>query len=54
MNTTTDASHAVAASRWLIKLTGSKLAPAGYVAACVVVSLIAVSMLRETANKPID
>lgn len=39
---------------WLIRLTGSKLAPAGYVATCVVVSLIAVSMLRETANKPID
>ena len=39
---------------WLIRLTGSKLAPAGYVAACVVVSLIAVSMLRETANKAID
>jgi MHS family proline/betaine transporter-like MFS transporter len=39
---------------WLIRLTGSKLAPAGYVAACVVVSLIAVSMLRETANEAID
>jgi MHS family proline/betaine transporter-like MFS transporter len=39
---------------WLIRATGSKLAPAGYVAACVVVSLIAVSMLRETANESID
>lgn len=39
---------------WLIRVTGSKLAPAGYVAACVVVSLIAVSMLRETANESID
>ncbi|PQV49868.1 hypothetical protein B0G83_106157 [Paraburkholderia sp. BL21I4N1] len=38
----------------LIKLTGSKLAPAGYVATCVVVSLIAVAMLKETADKPID
>jgi MHS family proline/betaine transporter-like MFS transporter len=39
---------------WLIKLTGSKLAPAAYVAGCVIVSLIAVSMLKETADKPID
>ncbi|NKJ47153.1 MFS transporter [Burkholderia sp. SG-MS1] len=39
---------------WLIRVTGSKLAPAGYVAACVVVSLVAVSMLRETANESID
>ncbi|NML30192.1 MFS transporter [Paraburkholderia antibiotica] len=39
---------------WLVRLTGSKLAPAGYVAACVVVSLIAVSRLKETANQPID
>ncbi len=38
----------------LIRLTGSKLAPAGYVAACVVLSLIAVSMLKETADKAID
>ncbi|CAB3788930.1 MFS transporter [Paraburkholderia fynbosensis] len=39
---------------WLIRVTGSKLAPAGYVAACVAVSLVAVSMLRETANESID
>jgi MHS family proline/betaine transporter-like MFS transporter len=39
---------------WLVRQTGSKLAPAGYVATCVVVSMIAVSMLRETAKKPID
>ncbi|SMG57983.1 MFS transporter [Paraburkholderia susongensis] len=39
---------------WLVRQTGSKLAPAGYVAACVVVSMIAVSLLRETANKPLD
>ncbi len=38
----------------LIRLPGSKRAPAGYVEACVLVSLIAVSMLRETANKAID
>ena len=39
---------------WLVKTTGSKLAPAGYVAACVVLSLIAVAMLRETARDSID
>ncbi|OLL29076.1 MFS transporter [Burkholderia sp. SRS-W-2-2016] len=39
---------------WLVRVTGSKLAPAGYVAACVVVSLIAVSMLKETADQPLD
>ena len=38
---------------WLVKTTGSKLAPAGYVAACVL-SLIAVAMLRETARDSID
>ena len=36
---------------WLIRLTGSKLAPAGYVAACVVVSLIAVSMLEGNGEQ---
>ncbi|KWO43460.1 MFS transporter [Burkholderia sp. MSMB1459WGS] len=39
---------------WLVKTTGSKLAPAGYVAACVVLSLIAVAMLRETARESLD
>jgi MHS family proline/betaine transporter-like MFS transporter len=39
---------------WLVRATGSKLAPAGYVAACVVVSMIAVSKLRKTADKAID
>ncbi|WP_396331905.1 MFS transporter [Burkholderia anthina] len=39
---------------WLVKTTGSKLAPAGYVAACVVLSLIAVAMLRETARESMD
>ncbi|WP_118184777.1 MFS transporter [Paraburkholderia phosphatilytica] len=35
---------------WLIRATGNPLAPAGYVAVCVVLSLIAVSRLRETAR----
>jgi MHS family proline/betaine transporter-like MFS transporter len=35
---------------WLVQTTGSKLAPAGYVAVCVVASLVEVSMLRETAR----
>ena len=39
---------------WLVKTTGSKLAPAGYVDACVVLSLIAVAMLRETARESLD
>ncbi len=36
---------------WLVQSTGSKLAPAGYVAVCVLVSLAAVAMLRETAGE---
>lgn len=39
---------------WLVRTTGSKLAPAGYVAACVLVSLAAVGMLRETAGEALD
>jgi MHS family proline/betaine transporter-like MFS transporter len=39
---------------WLVRATGSKLAPAAYVATCVVISLIAVSNLRETADKVLD
>lgn len=39
---------------WLIRVTGSKLAPAGYVAACLVISLIAVGLLRETADQEIS
>jgi hypothetical protein len=35
-------------------MPGSKLAPAGYVAACVLLSLIFVSILKEAANKSID
>lgn len=30
------------------------IAPAGYVAACVVLSLVAVAMLRETARESMD
>ncbi|MCV9917164.1 MFS transporter, partial [Burkholderia pseudomallei] len=39
---------------WLGRVTGSKLAPAAYVAACVIVSLVAVGMLRETAAEAAD
>ena len=39
---------------WLIRVTGSRLAPAGYVAACVIVSLVAVTLLRETADREVD
>jgi MHS family proline/betaine transporter-like MFS transporter len=39
---------------WLIRVTGNKLAPAGYVGACVIVSLVAVSLLRETAGQQVD
>jgi MHS family proline/betaine transporter-like MFS transporter len=39
---------------WLIRATGNKLAPAGYVGVCVMVSLVAVSMLRETAGRTVD
>lgn len=39
---------------WLIRVTGSKLAPAGYVALCVLASLVAVSLLRETAKEAAD
>jgi MHS family proline/betaine transporter-like MFS transporter len=39
---------------WLVRFTGSNLALAGYVVACIVVSLIAVSRLRETGKQPTD
>ncbi|MFK0377964.1 MFS transporter [Pandoraea sp. NPDC090278] len=39
---------------WLIGVTGSKLAPAGYVIAVSLVSLIAALMAREMAGKPLD
>jgi MFS transporter, MHS family, proline/betaine transporter len=38
---------------WLIRVTGNKRAPAAYVA-CVIVSLVAVSLLRETAEQPVE
>jgi len=39
---------------WLIRATGSKMAPAWYMIGCVAVSLIAVSMFEETGNKALD
>ncbi len=36
---------------WLIKATGNTLAPAWYMIACVIVSLIAVSLLDETGGR---
>nr|WP_086386705.1 MFS transporter [Caballeronia sordidicola] len=38
----------------LIRMTGSNLAPAGYVSASLLISLIAVTKLKETANTPLD
>lgn len=35
---------------WLIKATGNTMAPAWYMIGCVIVSLIAVSMLEETGD----
>ncbi|MDM8354688.1 MFS transporter [Pandoraea communis] len=42
------------AAGWLIRTTGNKMAPAWYMIACVVISLIAVSMFEETGNKALD
>jgi MHS family proline/betaine transporter-like MFS transporter len=39
---------------WLIRATGSKMAPAWYMIGCVAISLIAVSMFEETGNKALD
>ena len=39
---------------WLIRETGSKMAPAWYMIGCVLISLIAVSMFEETGNKALD
>jgi MHS family proline/betaine transporter-like MFS transporter len=39
---------------WLLKVTGNHMAPAWYVGACVLISLFAISQLRETAGKTID
>jgi len=36
---------------WLIKVTGSTMAPAWYMIVCVIISLIAVSMLEETGGR---
>jgi MHS family proline/betaine transporter-like MFS transporter len=36
---------------WLIKVTGNTMAPAWYMIACVIISLIAVSMLEETGGR---
>jgi MFS transporter, MHS family, proline/betaine transporter len=36
---------------WLIKVTGNTMAPAWYMIACVIISLIAVSMLDETGGR---
>jgi MHS family proline/betaine transporter-like MFS transporter len=36
---------------WLIKVTGNTMAPAWYMIVCVVISLIAVSMLEETGGR---
>jgi MHS family proline/betaine transporter-like MFS transporter len=39
---------------WLIRLTGSKMAPAWYMIGCVLISLVAVSMFEETGGKELD
>ncbi|WP_253958817.1 hypothetical protein [Paraburkholderia fungorum] len=39
---------------WLIKATGNTMAPAWYMIGCVIVSLIAVSMLEETGGRDLD
>jgi MHS family proline/betaine transporter-like MFS transporter len=36
---------------WLIKATGNTMAPAWYMIGCVIISLIAVSMLEETGGR---
>jgi MHS family proline/betaine transporter-like MFS transporter len=36
---------------WLIKATGNTMAPAWYMIGCVIISLIAVSMLDETRGR---
>lgn len=39
---------------WLLEITGDKLAPAWYTMACILVSVIAVSIMKETGNKPLQ
>jgi len=36
---------------WLINVTGNKMAPAWYMIACVLISLIAISLFEETGDK---
>ncbi|KAK43817.1 MULTISPECIES: MFS transporter [Burkholderiaceae] len=38
-------------SVWLVRISGDPVAPAWYATACVAVSLLAVSLLKETGNK---
>ncbi|MCY0385833.1 MFS transporter [Robbsia sp. Bb-Pol-6] len=39
---------------WLIRVTGNTMAPAWYMIVCVMVSLVAVSMLEETGRRSLD
>lgn len=39
---------------WLIQVTGSKLAPAGYLLAAALVALVAMLMCRETAHAALE
>ncbi|AXV83442.1 MFS transporter [Ralstonia solanacearum] len=39
---------------WLIRVTGSVMAPAWYMMACVVISLVAVSLFEETGGKALQ
>jgi MHS family proline/betaine transporter-like MFS transporter len=39
---------------WLIKITGSTMAPAWYMIVCVIISLIAVTMLDETGGRELS
>jgi len=37
---------------WLIRVTGSPLAPAVYMIATSVISILAMTMMRETGDRP--
>jgi len=39
---------------WLIRVTGNTMAPAWYMIGCVIISLIAVSLLEETGHRKLD
>jgi MHS family proline/betaine transporter-like MFS transporter len=41
-------------SGWLLHVTGNKMAPAWYMIASVLISLLAVSLFDETADKPLE